>query len=341
MHFPPRRRGGWHGPRDHSLASPDVSPLGIHALPIAFVLAGCHASSSTPGVVVFGEGVARDAVLVQPAHRWPSQARSPAVKIDEAGRFALPEGVGAVDAFVDANANGQLDRYQEPSVHCTLQANRWTCPLTRTRLTVHRVQSGRIRHGRSETFSDSATIVAEQYDAEGRPDLDVRFCLYDDADACAGVGANPFAPRGNGAQAISPCMLQASLSDDRELFVTTRGLRGGESRIPLTMPRALGIVIEVVDDGEEFRMTGQADMEITHAIAWVGSKQADRIEWSTEQYPQTLRVTGTLIDVDVPSQIVAACAECKLMLQVAHVRDGATVGAYSETMLFLDREASP
>jgi hypothetical protein len=274
---------------------------------------------------------------VQLSRSWPASTETQIVRAD--GVFSVPSRFGSAIAYLDVDGDGALDLYREPSTHCRRdERTGWECRLRRTRVIAHRVLAAIAMDG-SPDPSDHLELIAERYLVDGTVDRAAQACVHGQPDLCAHVGAAALGPADSLASAVSPCQLDDRVPRSVPISIDL-GTSDGAVTLDVPYPPSLSARVEVVRRDDSFVIEADADLTVTNAVLWYGESDASAVYWSTEQDPDALTVAGRRLTAVVPDSVLDHCTSCKLMLQMAHIVEGAGIGTYSEARFVIPRSAS-
>lgn len=226
-------------------------------------------------------------------------------------------------AYVDANGNGEFDRFAEPSGSCERSESSWQCQIAFQRTTLYRAITSR-----GDLENDKTFVFWEDFSRDGRPVADSKVCL--DA-RCTAVDKPPFLSASNApVRVFSICGAEGFAPQDatieREHQKTTVRVSRPDAPRPSVVARH--------DNGLRIRVGAPFD----RVLVWGGdvdptTGDVRKVYWTSESSPARIERSNAGVSAVVPEQLLTACGKrrCDIVVQLLAIAHPSNDTLVSET----------
>lgn len=299
-------------------------------------------------------------IAVQPGHGWITPY-TPAIPVSRGGDFRTRHKTRLLEAFLDTNGNGVIDKPTEPSGRC-VRGDTWQCKITPVRLTVHRVQGT----DDAGTTSDTTVALGEVFDVRhSRLDQSTMIC-DPRKDTCMGAAKQEMFIDSS-ATVVFPlvapsCGIVATQfpTAGMELEVTARSM--AKRRFLVHLPAELKMDVTAGRSPTGVALSARTSRPVERVLIWLERHAQDAppkpgpaaaatavaagsetpradVVWTSESLGEGLEISAVGFAALIPPSALASCAEgarCRINVQAATMAVDAEVTSVSEARQSLE-----
>lgn len=276
----------------------------------------------------------RARIRVLPGRAWTTPF-SASIPVAGDGTFRAPAGARLLDAFLDLNGNGTLDRPDEPSGRC-VRGDHWRCQIQPVRLTIHRLQG--VEESGAEV--DSTVAVAEVFDVKaGGLDRSTMIC---DPTTSRCVGSGKQGLYLDGAPSVvfplvaPSCGIAGNQFPRGGMVLEMSASSMAKRRFVVQVPDPLGMKVSVARASGGVSLVATTSRPVERVLLWLGADETENavdggLTWSSESPGARLDIGAGGFSGSVPAAVLAGCqGKCRIHVQAAVLTVNGEVTSVSE-----------